>query len=130
MNLLVKLVWKLWLTAMVDQKIVIPPVLDANGKIIEPARTEDLFPNATAEQKTKIASDAIVNFVADKIGRVYKNNKNLLYSKKAELTEFNKQIAKLPSLNGSGILDLAAFTKLFQKQSKEFQNLLNSSAPG
>ena len=118
------------LTAMVDQKIVIPPVLDANGKIIEPARTEDLFPNATAEQKTKIASDAIVNFVADKIGRVYKNNKNLLYSKKAELTEFNKQIAKLPSLNGSGILDLAAFTELFQKQSKEFQNLLNSSAPG
>ena len=115
------------LSTMVDQKIVIPPVLDANGKVIEPARTEDLFPNATPEQKTKMATDAIINFVGDKVSRVYKNTKNLLYSKK-DLAKFNEEIQGTKGEND--VFNIGEFTEIFNKQGKDFKKLFNQSVPG
>ena len=115
------------LSTMVDQKIVIPPVLDVNGKVIEPARTEDLFPNATPEQKIKMATDAIVNFVGDKVSRVYKNTQNLLYSKK-DFTKFNADIQGITGKDG--LIDMTKFAEIFNKQGKDFQKLFNESLPG
>ncbi len=115
------------LSTMVDQKIVIPPVLDANGKVIEPARTEDLFPNATPEQKIKMATDAIVNFVGDKVSRVYKNTQNLLYSKK-DFAKFNSDIQDITGKDG--LIDMTKFAEIFNKQGKDFQKLFNESLPG
>ena len=112
---------------MVDQKIVIPPVLDANGKVIEPARTEDLFPNATPEQKTKMATDAIINFVGDKVSRVYKNTQNLLYSKK-DFAKFNADIQGTKGEND--VFNINEFTEIFNKQNKDFKKLFNQSVPG
>ena len=115
------------LSTMVDQKIVIPPVLDVNGKVIEPARTEDLFPNATPEQKIKMATDAIVNFVGDKVSRVYKNTQNLLYSKK-DFAKFNADIQGITGKDG--LIDMTKFAEIFNKQGKDFQKLFNESLPG
>ena len=115
------------LSTMVDQKIVIPPVLDVNGKVIEPARTEDLFPNATPEQKTKMATDAIINFVGDKVSRVYKNTQNLLYSKK-DLAKFNEEIQGTKGEND--VFNIGEFTEIFNKQGKDFKKLFNQSVPG
>ena len=115
------------LSTMVDQKIVIPPVLDANGKVIEPARTEDLFPNATPEQKTKMATDAIINFIGDKVSRVYKNTQNLLYSKK-DLAKFNEEIQGTKGEND--VFNIGEFTEIFNKQGKDFKKLFNQSVPG
>ena len=75
-----------------------------------------------------MATDAIVNFVGDKVSRVYKNTQNLLYSKK-DFTKFN---ADIQGITGEKmvLIDMTKFAEIFNKQGKDFQKLFNESLPG
>ena len=103
------------LSTMIDQKIV---RRNDKGEI----ETVDLFPDATAGEKTKMASDAIINFVGDKIARVYKDTSNILYSKK----EIKKSIDDLLKVKDKdGVFDIKSFEELFKNLPPELQKTFN-----
>ena len=108
------------LSTMIDQKIV---RRNDKGEI----ETIDLFPDATAGEKTKMASDAIINFVGDKIARVYKDTSNLLYSKK-EIKKFTDAMLSIKPKDG--IFSIEQFTAEFNKQSADIKKLFNEQFDG
>jgi hypothetical protein len=108
------------LSTMIDQKIV---RRNDKGEI----ETVDLFPDATAGEKTKMASDAIINFVGDKIARVYKDTSNLLYSKK-EIKKFTDAMLSIKPKDG--IFSIEQFALEFNKQSSDIKKLFNEQFDG